>query len=180
MANKVWTVAFESAHRVELIHGAKTGSRSILVDGQAIDLGGQSQKLLDTGSVHKFEIDKRPIEIHIEPVGFGRWHYRLKADDLWLDEPLPPRKLPPWAFVFVGIACLPFFQVMRSESSPIAMFLCGSMALGASIGIIANARDPFLSADRKVLKCGLLTALVWGILSVPGLMLMGAAKMLNG
>ena len=83
-------------------------------------------------------------------------------------------------FVFVGIACLPLIQVIRSGPSPVAMFLCGSMALGASIGIIANARDPFLSVDRKVMKCGMLTALVWGILTIPGLMLIGAAKMLNG
>jgi hypothetical protein len=180
MANKIWTVAFESAHTVELVHGAKTGSRAILVDGKPIEMAGHGQKLVDAGSIHRFEIDKHPVEVHIEPVGFGGWYYRLKADDQWLDAPLPPRKLPPWAFLFVGLACLPLLLLARVGPSPLALFICGSMALGASFGIIASARDPLLSIDRKVFKCGLLTALVWGILSLPGLMLAGAAKLLNG
>jgi hypothetical protein len=180
MASKVWTVAFEAAHTVELLHGAKTGSRTITVDGQPIDLGVESKKLLDVGSVHRFEIDKRPVEIHIEPVGFGRWYYRLKADDQWLDAPLPPRQLPPWAFVFVGLCCLPTLQLLRVGTTPLGLFLCGSMALGASIAIVASARDPLLAVDRKVLKCGLLTALVWGVLAVPSLLLAGATKLLNG
>ena len=180
MASKIWTVAFDSAHTVELDHGAKTGSRTISVDGKPIELGAESIKLLDSGSVHQFEIDKRPVEIHIEPVGFGRWHYRLKADGEWLDAPLPPRTLPAWAFVFVGLACLPTLQLLRVGTTPLGLVLCGSMALGASIAIIASARDPLLALDRKVIKCGLLTALVWGVLSVPSLMHLGASKLLNG
>src|SRR5262245_54138213 len=97
MAGKVWTVAFDSTHKVELLHGVKTGSRSILVDGAAIDLGSEAKKLVDSGSVHRFHIDRRPVEVHIEPIGFGTWYYRLKADDQWLDEPAPARKLPPWS-----------------------------------------------------------------------------------
>jgi hypothetical protein len=180
MATKVWTVAFESAHTVELHHGAKTGSRNILIDGKPIELGPQSKKLLDAGSVHQFEIDGRPVEIHIEPVGLGRWYYRLKADDQWLDEPLPPSTVPAWTFVFVGLACLPTLQLLRGGTTPLGLVLCGSMALGASIGIIASARDPLMALDRKVIKCGLLTALVWGVLAVPSLMLIGASKLLNG
>lgn len=180
MASKVWTVAFESAHTVELNHGVKTGSRTVLVDGVPVELGDESIKLLDSGSVHQFEIDKRPVEIHIEPVGFGRWHYRLKADGEWLDAPLPPRTLPPWAFVFVGLTCLPTLQLLRTGTTPLGLVLCGSMALGASVAIIMSARDPLLALDRKVIKCGLLTALVWGVLAVPNLMLQGATRLLNG
>jgi hypothetical protein len=180
MASKVWTVQFERAHLVELQHGTKSGSRSILVDGVAVDLGPESKKLMDTGSVHRFPIDGKLIEIHIEPVGFGRWHYRLKADGGWLDPPLPVRKLPPWAFAFVLLACIPAFQVIRANDSPIALVLCVATAVGASAAILANARDPLLSMERKVVKCGLLAGLVWGVFAIPGLMMLGAMKILNG
>jgi hypothetical protein len=180
MARKVWTVVFEKPHAVELVHGAKTGSRSIAVDGEWLDLGAKGKQFIDTGSIHNFAIDGRPVEVHIEPVGFGRWHYRLKADGEWLDPPLPPKRLPAWAFLFVALALLPLVHFASPDASPIAWILAGSAALGATFGILANARDPLLSVERKVLQCGLLAALVWGVVALPGLMLVGAVKLLNG
>lgn len=180
MAGKVWTVSFEQAHTVELVHGAKSGSRSIVVDGVPIDLGADSKRFIDAGSVHPFQVDGRPIEVHIEPVGFGRWHYRMKADGEWLDPPLPERKIPAWAFAFVAVAFIPAIQLLRVETSPFALALCAATALGGSVGILANARDPLLSVEKKMLKCGALAALVWGVLALPGLMMLGAVKLLNG
>jgi len=180
MAGKVWTVAFATAHRVELIHGTKSGSRTILVDGQEIKLGHDAKRFIDSGSVHQFSVDDRPLEVHIEPVGFGRWHYRLKADGDWLDPPLPKKTLPLWSFLFVALAVAPAVQVIRIDSSPIAIAICSAAAAGAAYGILANARDPLLSLERKVFKCGVLTALVWGALTLPSIMFEKAVNLLGG
>jgi len=180
MAGKVWTVQFERTHVVELAHGTKSGSRSVIVDGVALDLGDEKKQFIDRGSVHRFQVEGRPVEVHIEPVGFGRWHYRLSADGEWLDPPLPARKLPIWSFAFVALACLPAIQIIRANDSPLAMLLCGSLAIGATFGIIANARDPLLSVERKLVKCGFLAALVWGVIAIPSILMLGAVRLLNG
>ena len=60
------------------------------------------------------------------------------------------------------------------------MIRIGAIALGATLGILLHARDPLQSLERKLLRCGMLTAVVWGILSLPGLMFTGAVKLLYG
>jgi hypothetical protein len=69
MAKKVWS--FELAdgyHTVRLDHGFLDGRREITVDGIPLET---SSRILDTGSVHHFEVSGVPCVLHIKRKAFS-------------------------------------------------------------------------------------------------------------
>lgn len=180
MPRKVWAVQTAAqAHTVELDHGATSGRRSLKVDGAKIPLDGPSIRLFDAGGEHRFELDGKPVELHIQPVGFGRWYYRLKVDGVWLDDPLPETKTPAWALPFVLAALAPTANLWFAGSPALTLGLVGLVGVGGALGILANARDPLLRTESKILRCGLLAGAVWLCLCAPYLMMLLAMRVLN-
>ncbi len=63
MAKKTWTFELEDGHHVvELEHGYWFGKRIIRVDGKQLEL---SRKLFDTGTEHRFEVNKHKCILRI-------------------------------------------------------------------------------------------------------------------
>jgi hypothetical protein len=180
MASKIWTVTLPSGtHSIELEHGQTAGKRIVRVDGSPIDLEGTQRKLIDNGSSHRFEIAGAPMELQIQPVGFGRWYYRLKANDEWLDDPLPTAKTPTWSLFFVFLCILPVLQFFGTQAPPFALGVTALLSVGGVLGVLANSRDPLLTEDKKITRCLLLTVLVWACLMAPGVMISSALRILN-
>ena len=93
MANKKWTINLEDGvHTIELKHGTISGKRSILVDGNPLDLPpGEEKKAYDTGSTHPFMISGHDCVVAIRSSGFS-FNYELIVDGLNVDSGLPSDK----------------------------------------------------------------------------------------
>ncbi|MBC6430115.1 hypothetical protein FM036_04365 [Nostoc sp. HG1] len=69
METKVWTFNLsDGQHTVELDHGYWSGKRIIKVDGQLVE---ESQKLFDTGSEHRFDVNGNSCVLRIRPGTLG-------------------------------------------------------------------------------------------------------------
>jgi hypothetical protein len=180
MANKVWTVQLpDGAHIVELQHGTKSGTRQLRVDGAQVDLGVLRRKFFDTGSVHPFSIAGRPCEIQIQPRGFAGWYYSLTVDGEALDPPLPPRKTPVWVAFFVLVCLAPTLSLLQYHVPPAGLLMTLAIGLGGTVGCVAIAGDASRPGDQRVFRCILLSAAIWGVLYLPGLLIQGALKYLQ-
>lgn len=68
MGKRTWVFELEDGrHIVELEHGYWSGKRIIRVDGKLLEV---SQKLLDTGSEHYFELNGHSCLLRIRISGF--------------------------------------------------------------------------------------------------------------
>jgi hypothetical protein len=92
MAKKNWTIQLEDGrHSVELDHGALSGKRRILLDGQVVE---ESQKTIDIGSQHTFPLDGHECTVIIRTNGL-RFSYDLLLDGQPLGKRPAKRKPPP-------------------------------------------------------------------------------------
>ena len=77
MANKVWVFPLDDGdHTVELEHGHWSGKREITVDGVPLE---SSRNIIDTGSVHHFQVSGAPCVLHIRASAFS-YKYSLYVD----------------------------------------------------------------------------------------------------
>lgn len=77
MARKVWVFRLDDGnHTVELEHAHWSGRREIIVDGIPLE---SSRKIIDTGSVHHFQVSGAPCVLHIKAGAFT-FRYNLYVD----------------------------------------------------------------------------------------------------
>ena len=90
MAEKTWTINLEGVnHTIVLEHGTWSGKRVIKLDGQVIE---KSQKTLDSGTDHFFEIGDHVCAIHIRSRGVG-FKYELSIDGISAETGKPTQNL---------------------------------------------------------------------------------------
>jgi hypothetical protein len=180
MAQKVWTVQLpDGAHIVELQHGTKSGKRELRVDGALVDLGMLGRKFVDTGSVHPFSLAGRPCEVQIQPRGLGSWYYSLKVDGESLDPPMPPRRTPAWAALFVFVCLAPTLQLLQHDVPIAGLLVTLAVGLGGTVGCLAIASDTVRPTDQRVIRCILLSAGILFVMFLPRLLIQGAILFLQ-
>lgn len=93
MATRNWTINLEDGtHTIELKHGTVSGKRSILIDGNPLELpSGEAKKVYDTGSTHSFTISGHEAVVAIRSSGFS-FEYELLVDGISVDTGLPMDK----------------------------------------------------------------------------------------
>ena len=88
MAEKKWTVNLDGInHAIELEHGTWTGKRIIKLDGQIIE---KSQKTVDSGTDHFFQIRNHLCAVHIHTGGL-RFKYDLSINGVSVETGQPTK-----------------------------------------------------------------------------------------
>lgn len=159
MARREWSVKLEDGtHSVALEHGFWGGRRVVTVDGNEVM---RARRLIDTGSIHAFDLGRHACYVVIASVGLA-FRYDLVVDGISqatgkaVLEPLP---VPVWGWVFVAL-CAAIPLVTLGGAVPALIGYIG----GA--GCYQTSRDPRRSVHRRLLICAAYTVAVWLVFGV--------------
>ncbi len=156
MATKDFKFTLEDGeHTVHLEHGAFSGKRTILVDGQPLQA---DKKFIDSGGDYQFRINGHTgmVVIRNNLLGFT-YDVAIDGKSVTTSKPVVPQAvLPGWAWVFIVVcAAIPVVSL-----GGIVPMLIG---LGGALGCNQIARDGSKDYNTRLLMCAGVTVLCWGL-----------------